>query len=129
MKKSKKSVHFVGMMGYADDVIILAPSVLNMNMMLSVTSKFCDEFDVKLNPEKTQLLTFDNHNAHSKIRFNGRVLQNVDCESHLGNYIGVNANDTMVENSIRKLIGDFNYLISIFKDSGYEIKYKLFKTF
>ena len=36
---------FVGMMGYADDVIILAPSVMGMNMMLSVTSKFGNEFD------------------------------------------------------------------------------------
>ena len=48
---------FVGMlmmMGYADDVIILAPSVLSMNMMLSVTSKIGDEFDVKFNPEKNQ---------------------------------------------------------------------------
>ena len=41
---------FVGMMGYADDAIILAPSVLSMNMMLSVTSKFDNEFDVKFNP-------------------------------------------------------------------------------
>ena len=59
-----------------------------MNMM-SVTSKFGDEFDVKItNSEKTQLLTFDNHNVPSKIRFNGRVLQNVRCGSHLGNYVG-----------------------------------------
>ena len=60
-----------------------------------------------------------------KIRFHGTVLQNVSCGSHLGNYVGVNANDTMIEKSTSKLIGNFNYLMSI----GYEIKYKLFKTF
>ena len=113
-------VFFVGLMGYAN-VIILAPSVLSMNM--SVTSKFSDEFDVKFNPPKTQLLTFDNHNVPSKIRFNG------SCGSHLGNYIGTNAHDTMIVKSISKLIGNFNYLMIIFKDCGYEVKYKLLKTF
>ena len=36
---------FVDMIGYADDAIILAPSVLSMNIMLSVTSKVGDELD------------------------------------------------------------------------------------
>ena len=74
------------------------------------------------------MLTFNNHNVLPKIRFNGAVLQNVSCGSHLETYIGVNANDTMIEKSISKLIGNFNYLMSIFKDCGYEIKYKPFKT-
>ena len=47
----------------------------------------------------------------------------------LRNHIGVNANDTMIEKSTSKFIGNFNYLMSIFKYCGYEIKYKLFKTF
>ena len=104
---------FVGMMGYSDDVIILAASVMNMNMMLSVTSKFGNEFDVKFNPEKTELLTFNNHDVPPKIRFNGTVLRNVSCGSHVGNYIDVSANDTMIEKSISKPIGNFNYLRSI----------------
>ena len=35
----------------------------------------------------------------------------------------------MIEQSFSKLIGNFNHLMSIFKDCGYTIKYKLFKTF
>ena len=44
------------MMEYIDDVAILAPNVRSMNMMLSVTSKFDDEFDVKFNPEKKTIV-------------------------------------------------------------------------
>ena len=57
------------------------------------------------------------------------MLQNVNCGSHLGKYVGINADDTMIEKSVSKLSSNFNYLMSIFKDCGYEIKYKLFKTF
>ena len=64
-----------------------------------------------------------------KTDFRVECHKNVSCESHLGKYIGVNANDTMIEKSISKFIDNFNCQISIFKDCGYEIKYKLFKTF
>ena len=35
----------------------------------------------------------------------------------------------MIENSVGKFIGNFNYLMATFLECTYEIKYKLFKTF
>ena len=43
---------FFGMMGYADDVIVLAPSVLSMNVMLKETREFGKLFDEKFNPKR-----------------------------------------------------------------------------
>ena len=75
---------FVEMMGHAE-VSIFAPSILIMNMILLVTSKFGNEFDLKFNPEKTLLLTFNYHNDPSiYFRFNGRVLQMLAVEAFLG---------------------------------------------
>ena len=43
---------------YADDVVLLAPSIDALHKMLHVCTSFADEYGLRLNPTKTQLICF-----------------------------------------------------------------------
>lgn len=42
--------HYIGALGYADDITLLSPCVKSLNEMLIVCSKFAKEFNVTLIP-------------------------------------------------------------------------------
>ncbi len=54
---------FCGAIGYADDVILLAPSFCGLNKMLDICKKFADSYDVLFNSSKSKLLTFQCSNS------------------------------------------------------------------
>ena len=51
---------FCGALAYADDVTILGPSLMSLNLLLDVVKKFGDEYYVLFNASKTKLIKFGN---------------------------------------------------------------------
>ncbi len=51
---------FCGALGYADDVVLLSPSLSGLKDMLRVCKDFADEYDVLFNSSKSKLLLFGN---------------------------------------------------------------------
>lgn len=49
---------FSGALGYADDVILLAPTLFSLRRMLDVCKQFADEYDVLFNSSKSKLMFF-----------------------------------------------------------------------
>ena len=49
---------YLGSVAYADDVIILAPTKLALDKMLTVAKNFSNEFDINFNPNKSKLVVF-----------------------------------------------------------------------
>ena len=49
---------FCGALSYADDVIILAPTMSSVYSMLSICEKFANDYDVIFNASKSNLLIF-----------------------------------------------------------------------
>ena len=49
---------FVGCLCYADDVVLLAPSIDALRRMLHVCTAFADDYGLRFNPTKTQLICF-----------------------------------------------------------------------
>ena len=47
---------FCGSLGYADDSMLLAPSVCSLKLMLDIVNKYGIEYDVLFNPEKKQVI-------------------------------------------------------------------------
>ncbi len=47
---------FCEVMGYADDIILLAPTVTGMKHMLEICTKYGMEYNVLFNPDKTKLI-------------------------------------------------------------------------
>ena len=52
---------FVGGLCYADDLVLLAPSVSALRMMLSICETFALPHGLKFNSQKTQLIRFNKH--------------------------------------------------------------------
>jgi hypothetical protein len=77
---------FCGAMGYADDVILLAPTVTGMKHMLEICTKYGMEYNVLFNPDKTKLIHINNINCN--ISPNIRFIESVSYEKHLGFPIG-----------------------------------------
>jgi hypothetical protein len=51
-------VKYVGIFGYADDAILLAPTITSLKLMLQIVNDYATEFCVKFNAEKCQLVVF-----------------------------------------------------------------------
>ena len=52
---------FVGGLCYADDLVLLAPSVSALRMMLSICETFALSHGLKFNSQKTQRIRFNKH--------------------------------------------------------------------
>jgi len=52
------SHYFVGAFGYADDIVLLAPSASALRMMLNTCCQFANDHNLLFNPGKTQLVRF-----------------------------------------------------------------------
>ena len=64
-----------------------------------------------------------------EVVFNDHVIDISNCEKHLGSYIGRNSNYTIVMNYIRESNAMLNYLCSIFSDTDFNVRYKMFKIY
>ena len=48
----------ISAIGQADDVILAAQSLYNLQLLVNLTEQYCSKFRVKLEPSKTKLLAF-----------------------------------------------------------------------
>ena len=121
---------FMGAVGYADDITLLAPSVMSLKKMLQICDIFGASYDVTFNVTKYQLVHFSNNKDE---KFNGikhcsNFIQKSDFACHLGNIIGPNPNK-LYDVVINKFVTCFNGLNVIFRKASLNVKYHLFKTF
>ena len=62
LKTLNKGCHFLGTFAaalmYADDIAILAPSLMGLSSLLDACSDYCCDWDICLNAKKSKLLYF-----------------------------------------------------------------------
>ena len=66
---------FHGAYGYADDIILLAPSLTSLRRLLDVCSNFACEFKVMFNATKSKMILFNNRHDITRIRFMNEYIQ------------------------------------------------------
>ena len=122
---------FMGAFGYADDVILLAPTKRSLYSLLDICIAFSLKYQVKFNSQKSKLIVFNNGNNEEQksIVFNGQVIDAQLHDVHLGHIIGNNTCDLSIQHSKDDLIRRVNVLLSNFRNVYIDIKYRLFKTF
>ena len=122
---------FCGALGYADDVILLAPTVTAMNHLLDICTEYGLEYDVLFNPDKTKLIYFDNVKCNSSpnIRLSGKPIEIVEYDKHLGFVVGNVEPQHIISQAVNEFLGKVNMVKSHFKYIPHEIMYKLFKTY
>ena len=118
---------FCGALGYADDVVIMAPTVVSLDKMLDICRFFAEEYDVCFNSTKSKLLIF-NQKSYPKVNFMGQNIEGVPSDKHLGNIIGHQCNTEVINDNIHSFIGRTNSIKSHFHHIHHSPLYSLFKT-
>ncbi len=134
LASSKAGCHigstFCGALGYADDIVLLSPSLIDTKILLGICSEFAIEFDVMFNPSKSKLLLFGGINVPpGGVTFMGGDIDVVQHDNHLGNPIGHNSDAVCIDRAISDLYAKTNMIMCHFSYCSYQIKYQLFRTF
>ncbi len=123
---------FCGALGYADDVVILAPTLFSLRAMLDICRKFAVSFDVLFNSSKSKLLYFGQAASRptiSPVKFMGSVIELVSHDKHLGNLIGQDCNKPQIFDAINTFNGKVNMIMSHFRHATFDVIYDIFKTY
>ena len=123
---------FSGALGYADDVILLAPTLFSVRKMLDVCKQFADEYDVLFNSSKSKLMFFGSSSDRPEVTpilFMDNVIELVSHEKHLGDVIGQNCTKIQIHGSINEFNGKTNMINAHFHHIQFDSLYQLFKTY
>ena len=120
---------FYGCLGYADDFVILCPSLKGLQNMLDLCSEYGDEYSVNYNATKTVCMAFGvcgRECANYNIMLNGTILTWSDYVKHLGNYVRYDLSEyDEVKSKKRDFIGSLNGVLARFGDATPEVLMKL----
>jgi len=97
---------FFGILCYADDVTLLAPTASALQKMVHTCEEFGADFDVRYNPKKTMCIQLGGPQVlpHPDIALYSQNLQWCEVVKHLGNMVSSDLKD---ENDIKKKKADF----------------------
>ena len=79
--------YFCGVLGYADDIVLLSPSPCGLRCQLTTCETFASSFNLTFNSSKSQLICFSkvkNSIPLNSFTFNGEHMQAVSSVTHLG---------------------------------------------
>ena len=121
--------HFCGAFGYADDIMILSPSVSGLRNMLDCCSEFASTYNVKFNPSKSKCITFSQKKniGSPELYMNDIKLDNVQLVKHLGTSDLTDDKDIMHQTSMynRKA----NAVLSDFKHISGDLRVQIMQSY
>ena len=80
---------FLGSVGYADDIILLCPTLHSLRVMLKVAQSFSDAYDINFNIAKSELVVYGKKGVmECSVTFNGATIVSKGQAKHIGNIIG-----------------------------------------
>jgi hypothetical protein len=121
---------YTGALAYADDIVLLSPTITSLKQQLLICEKFSADFDILFNTSKSKMLCFG-AKENITLSFQGKLVPQVDTIKHLGNLVGSNSHSTnknQVKLAINELYAKVNVLNKQFKYACEDIKYNLFKS-
>ena len=60
---------FTGALCYADDLLLLCPTIRGLQKMITLCSEFATEYDVIFNPSKTACMAFENRHVSPDLHY------------------------------------------------------------
>ena len=81
--------YFTGALCYADDMVLMSPSVTGLKHMLKICEIFAQNYGLLFNASKTQFIVFrrKSHKGNVTIIFNGALIAEQHSVLHLGHII------------------------------------------
>ena len=124
---------FCGVVGYADDILLIAPSCNAMRKMIAICEKCAANFDIVFNGAKSKCIVFEQHGKgiiyDPKFVINNQVIETVTELTYLGFKINANRNDTAVQSIINDVNCQVNTLIGDLGVLSSDVKDKLFNSY
>ena len=123
---------FLGAFAYADDLILLAPTLHATKFMLRVCEQYANEFSIMFNAAKSKLIIQSKNvsscNVTPIVSFMNGNIEVVHSDKHLGNIIGNVKQVDIVQNIVNELKTKTNMVKFQFKNLPPDLIYSLFKT-
>ena len=124
--------HYAGALCYADDLVLLAPS-LSALRLLSSCQEFALDRGLRFNATETQLIRFSSvpsSSCSAEITFCGQQLPFVDTVTHLGHLLRYDLNDNEdINDKLRSMVRKANCLFASFPRVGSPILSRLFQSY
>ena len=122
--------HYVGALGYADDLILLCPSVSGMNKMIRICEDYAQEHNILFNGTKSKYLVFGKYKYNPILKVNNERVTRCNSAMHLGHVLQTeNTHDALVENAINGLNGSFHSFMARFGTCNVTSRNKLFHQY
>lgn len=111
--------NFCGVLGYADDLTLICPSLRALTEMISMCKTFANDFNVTFNAKKTVCIKFGSKvTEDDKLLLDGCPIKWKDQVKHLGNIVNntlTDENDCSLKissfnGSVNKLLGNYGGL-------------------
>ena len=107
--------HFVGVFGYADDIILLCPSITGLMKMIRTCEDYAKEHDILFNGKKSKYLVFgenEKYKTNHIVKVNNEVVDRCDKANYLGHLLQTeNTTDIMAEKGLQDLNASFHSFI------------------
>ena len=118
--------HFVGAFGYADDLILLSPSVQGMEIMIKICEEYADEHSILFNGKKSMYLVFGEYRYNPVLKVNNEVVPRCESAMHLGHLLHTkDTNKALVEYAINSFNASYHSFMSRFGSCNNTTKSKL----
>jgi hypothetical protein len=122
--------NYAGALSYADDIVVMAPSLSALKNMLLICEKFGNEYHVIFNPSKYQFIHYSCDNKMiDGIFYNDVYIKSSEKATYLGYPISNSDKDVAITHGIDQFTCSFNGVNRLFSKTHHDIKYKLFKSF
>ena len=125
--------NFVGVLGYADDLILLSPTVTGLVKMIKICENYANDHDILFNGKKSKYLVFGKDGKYKynpTIKVNNEIVVKCESADHLGHPLHTeNTYDALVEKGITSLNSSFHSFMTRFKNCYATAKNKLFHQY
>jgi hypothetical protein len=124
--------HFVGCLAYADDLVILSPTIQGLKHMLDMCRNFSEDFKVTFNGTKSQYIIFDGKmdvSSVSTIMAFDVQLENSSYVDHLGHKIYADLRKDDLEGVISSFYRQYNQFRSKFGCVASVVQAELFQSY
>ena len=81
---------FAGAFGYADEILLLAPSIDALRHMIGICEDYAHEFHILFHPSKSKLMYHNVSQDNLHVKLCNQDVHIVSKEIYLGNYISEN---------------------------------------
>ena len=121
--------YYCGAFGYADDIILLCPTITGLGHMIKICESYADKHFIKFNGTKSKLLIFGEKINDPKITVKGELIPVYTKAIYLGNMLSTLSASEIVNEGVKNFNINLNIFLSKFGTCKTLVKNKLFNQY